>query len=357
MDSTDRKLLDAMQAGIPLVERPYRVLGEGLGLSEQEVLCRIAALKNEGLIRNVSGIFDTRSLGYRSCLVGFGVGEERIDQAAALVSAHPGVSHNYLRACAFSRPNFSLAYCPFNLWFTLAVPSESRLGLEATASYLAREARADAVRLFPNRKVFKIGVRLKMDGDAASEPKEEKSSFSGHGASALTNRLEPFQHQVIQLLQEDLPLLREPFRGASEQYGFKVEEMLKCARELSDRGIMRRYAAVLNHRRAGYTGNIMAVWLVPEEKIDAAGLRAAEFRAVSHCYQRPAYPEWPFTLYTMIHERSREGCEQIVEAISGATGIDDYAKLWTAREFKKVRLRYFTKEFSSWEENALEHGG
>lgn len=350
IDTIDGKLLDAVQAGIPLVERPYRALGEGLGLTEHDVLERVARLKADSVIRNIGAIFDTVRLGYRSSLVGFRLREERIDDAAALINAHPGVSHNYLRSVAFSNDYRPASYCPYNVWFTLAVEPESRLGLDGSVAVLAQETGADAARLFPALRIFKIGVRLDMDSDGAGTRKEEGAFFNGNGASG--SGVCPAERRIVQVLQYDLTLTAEPFREAAQQCGLDVEALLAGARELLQRKVMRRFAAILNHRKAGYSGNVMAAWPVPEEKVEAVGLQMAQFRAVSHCYQRPAYPEWPFTLFTMVHQKSREACEETVAAISRETGIGDYAMLWTVREFKKVRLRYFTEEYAAWEERA-----
>lgn len=351
IDVTDRKLLDAVQAGIPLVERPYRALGEGSGLAEGDVLERIARLKADGFIRNIGAIFDTSRLGYRSSLVGFRVCEGSVDEAAAMINAHPGVSHNYLRRYTLSDSSGVDSCCPYNVWFTLAVSPESRLGLEASVETLARETGAEAARLFPALRVFKIGVRLDMDADAAGVRKEEGHFFTGNGHSE--HGLDHDERQIVRVLQDDLPLMEEPFREAAERCGLGVEAMLACARGLLDRRIMRRFAAILHHRKAGYTGNVMAAWSVPEEKVEAVGQQMAQFRAVSHCYQRPTFPEWPFSLYTMVHQKSREACEETVAAISRETGIGNYAMLWTVREFKKVRLKYFTEEEAVWEERAV----
>lgn len=351
MDTVDRNLLDAVQAGIPLVERPYRTLGEGLGLSEGDVLERIARLKADSVIRNIGAIFDTVRLGYRSSLVGFRLREERIDEAAALINAHPGVSHNYLRSFAFSDGYRPASYCPYNVWFTLAVEPESRFGLEDSVAVLAQEAGAEAARLFPALRIFKIGVRLDMDADAAGARKEEGAFFTGNGASG--HGVCPTERRIVQVLQYDLALTAEPFREAARECELSVEALLAGARELLQRKIMRRFAAILNHRKAGYTGNVMAAWPVPEEQVETVGLQMAQFRAVSHCYQRPTFPEWPFSLFTMVHQKSREACEETVATISRETGISDYAMLWTVREFKKVRLRYFTEEYAAWENRAV----
>lgn len=350
IDTIDGKLLDAMQAGIPIVERPYRALGEGLGLAEGDVLRRVARLKAESLIRNIGAIFDTSRLGYRSSLVGFRLREECIDEAAVYINTHPGVSHNYLRSFAFSSDYRPASYCPYNVWFTLAVEPESRLGLEDSVAVLARDAGADAARLFPALRVFKIGVRLDMDAEAAGARKETGNFFAGNGATGYC--LTPAERRIVRVLQHDLALVEEPFREVARQCGLEVEAVLAGAQELLQRNIMRRFAAILNHRKAGYAGNVMVAWPVPEEKVEAVGLQMAQFRAVSHCYQRPAYPEWPFTLFTMVHQKSREACEETVAAISLEAGISDYAMLWTTREFKKVRLKYFTEDYAAWEEKA-----
>ena len=352
IDAIDGNLLDAMQAGIPLVERPYRALGEGLGLTEGDVLGRVARLKAESLIRNIGAIFDTSRLGYRSSLVGFRLREECIDQAAVWINAHPGVSHNYLRSCAFSSDYKPDSCFPYNVWFTLAVAPESQLGLEGSVAVLAREAGADAARLFPALRVFKIGVRLDMDAEGTGTRKEEGKFFAGNGGTA-GYCLNPTERQIVRVLQHDLALVEEPFREVARQCGLGGEAVLAGAQELLKRNIMRRFAAILNHRKAGYAGNVMVAWPVPEEKVEAVGHQMAQFRAVSHCYQRPVYPEWPFTLFTMVHQKSREACEETVAAISRETGIGDYAMLWTTREFKKVRLKYFTEDYAAWEEKAV----
>jgi DNA-binding Lrp family transcriptional regulator len=350
MDAIDRKLLDAVQAGIPLVERPYRALGESVGLTEGDVLGRVTRLKAESLIRNIGAIFDTSRLGYRSSLVGFRLRDEYVDEAAALINAHPGVSHNYLRSYVFSDDYRPDSYCPYNVWFTLAVAPESRLGLEASVAVLARDTGADPVRLFPALRVFKIGVRLEMNTEAEGARKEKGNFFTSNGAAG--HDLNPDERQIVRFLQNDLSLVEEPFREVARQSGLDVGAILTGARELLQRNIMRRFAAILNHRKAGYAGNVMVAWSVPEENIETIGHQMAQFRAVSHCYQRPAYPEWPFTLFTMVHRKSREECEETATAISRETGIADYAMLWTVREFKKVRLKYFTEDHAAWEEKA-----
>src|SRR5208282_3648162 len=138
---------------------PFEALGKTLGISSLLVVSRLQALKSgeHPVIRQISAIFDSSALGYQRTLVAARVAEDHLDDAAAQINEHPGVSHNYRRDH------------PFNLWYTLAVPSKSRLGLEKTAQELHCRSGAISTRLFPTLKTYKIGVRLQLS-DQASAP-------------------------------------------------------------------------------------------------------------------------------------------------------------------------------------------
>ena len=116
---------------------------------------------------------------------------------------------------------------------------------------------------------------------------------------------------------------------------------------------MRRFAAVMNHRSAGFKANAMGVWAVPEDRLEEIGPHMASFAAVSHCYRRPTYDDWPYSVFTMVHGRSARDCEATIAAIRTDTGIDEYALLWSVKEYKKVRLRYFGDEWREWERTHL----
>ncbi len=135
-----------------------------------------------------------------------------------------------------------------------------------------------------------------------------------------------------------------------------VDELLAACQVFVDRNYMRRFAAVLNHRKAGFGANGMAVWQVPEEDLEEIGPRMAAFQAVSHCYKRPTYPDWPYSIFTMVHARSKQACEEAIEAIAEDTGLTDPSRravLYSTYEFKKIRLMYFTPDYREWEDLAL----
>ncbi|MGD9695634.1 MAG: AsnC family transcriptional regulator [Thermoleophilia bacterium] len=341
-DEADRELLNQMQAGLALVREPFAEIGSRIGMDEEEVLRRLRVLKRAAIVRQLSAIFDTRALGYESSLVAARYPDDRLFEAADIVGGHPGVSHNYRRTHAF------------NLWYTLAVEHGSRIGLEQTMERLAAATGALSMRLLPTLKLYKINVQLDMTGTQATDAKEEAPKPGPvRGDGVLPTEADK---RMILVLQRDLPLEHRPFDVWAEQAGVTPDELLAAAQVFVDRHYMRRFAAVLNHRRAGFGANGMAVWRVPEEQLEEIGPRMAAFKAVSHCYRRPTYPDWPYSIFTMVHARSKEACEEAIEAIAQETGITDpgrRAVLYSTYEFKKIRLMYFTPEYREWEDRAL----
>ena len=332
----DRELLNAVQWDFPLEPRPFAALGERLGSSEPEVRERIAAVKAEGVLRQLSAIFDTRALGYDSSLVAAKIDPERIDDAAARISEHPGVSHNYKRNHAF------------NLWYTIAVPPGE--SLDEHLDVLHRESGAIVTRKLPTLRLYKIGVKLDMTGKTAADAKapvseHERPERRPHMDAPVLSDLEV---AAIRGVQEDLPLVERPFAAYGEQIGCSEDQVLELLASFQARKLMRRFAAVMNHRSAGFKANAMGVWAVPEERLDELGPQMAGFALVSHCYRRPTYPDWPYSVFTMVHGKSARECEATIAAVRAETGVDDYALLWSVKEYKKTRVRYFTPEWDGW---------
>ena len=338
LDRTDRELLNILQSSFPLVEEPFDHIGQELGMAAGEVSDRIRVLKEKNVVRQISAIFDTRRLGYKTVLVAVRFPPDRLDASAHVINEHPGVSHNYARNG------------PFNLWFTLAVaPNES---LEETVEDMARRTGAEAYRLMPTIRFFKIGVNF----DMVNEEGAASDYYSPDGYNKADNkadskadnkewkRAEPvtdFDIRVIRELQEDLPLEPRPFAPMAERLGITQQELFGLADAFEKRSIMRRYSAVLHHRRAGFRANSMAVWKVPPERSVEVGNVMAASPWVSHCYERPTFPDWEYTHFTMIHATSKKRCEEVALDISHATGITDYMLLYSTREYKKTRVRYF----------------
>jgi DNA-binding Lrp family transcriptional regulator len=340
LDDTDRRLLNLMQGDFPIAPRPYQHVAAGAGISEQEALERVRRLLDQRIIRQVTPIFDTRALGYESMLVAAKVDPENPWRAANVINAHPGVSHNYLRNHEF------------NIWFTIATEPDSRLGLDGTLEVLAREAGAASVRQLPTLKLFKIRMDLEME--AGTEKLAAPVAEAVEPAETEPQPHDEFDRAVIRATQGDMPVVPEPYAPAAQRLGIPQSRLLEHLEGMVARRLLRRVAAILYHRRAGFSANGMGVWKVPEEQVMTLGPQMATFRGISHCYQRPTYPDWPYSIFTMAHGRSKEECDAILDSIAAQTKITERSTLYSSTEFKKIRLLYFTDEHRDWER---EHAG
>ena len=324
LDNIDKQILNDIQRTFPLVERPFLELAKEYHITEEQVIERIKKLKDIGIIRQISAIFDTRKLGYKSALVAFAVKENKIEDVANEINKHPGVSHNYERNHEY------------NLWFTLAVPPYGDMKVD-----LEKMALLDGVlkyRVLPTLKMYKIGVKLDMVND---DPEKPKPSDDVKNLETKAEKISELDREYIRQLQKDIEIVKEPFKIITENLGIPSIDLFNKIKEYEKIGIMRRFAAILRHRQAGFTANGMIVWKIPEEKVDDKGLKIASFPQVSHCYRRPVYPDWEFNLFSMIHARTIEAAEKIAKEISSVIGIDNYKILFSSREFKKERVKYF----------------
>lgn len=335
LDDFDKRLLNEMQGSFPIEPRPYAAVARALEVPEERVLARVQELVDERIIRQVTPIYDTRALGYGSMLVAAKVDPEHPWRAATIINSHPGVSHNYLRNHEF------------NMWFTIAVEEDSALGLQCSLDILQELTGAESIRQLPTLKLFKIRMDLELVGGT------EALAKSAVAEDPIELDKQPYDEvdvAVIRATQGDLPVVAEPYAHAARELGMTVDGLVEHLHGMADRGLLRRVAAILFHRRAGFSANGMGVWKVPEDRVMDVGPRMAAFRGISHCYQRPTYADWPYSIFTMAHGRSKEECDAILDAIEAETPeVEGRATLYSSTEFKKIRLLYFTDEFKRWE--------
>jgi DNA-binding Lrp family transcriptional regulator len=325
-------VLEILQKGLPPAAEPYKYIGEASGLDERNVLEIVKDLKDRKIIRNIAGIFEGKSLGYKLSLVSFKVKEEYIEQAAAVINSHPGVSHNYLRKHKF------------NIWFTLA--EENKETFEKSLAAIFRKSGADDYLVLENEKLFKIGVILDLGN--SRDKRESGSVLSEKGSDRPDSDISESMKKSILLLQQDLPVENNPFAGLIKKNNsdISVKELIENFGKLLEAGVMRRYAAVLRHREAGYTSNAMTAWKTGEKFNPDI---FSKNRAITHLYLRTIYPgKWEYPLFAMIHARSDEELKSIVNDLSTESGIDDYLVLNSLKEFKKTRVQYFSEEFKQW---------
>jgi DNA-binding Lrp family transcriptional regulator len=337
LDETDKRLMNLLQSSFPIDPEPFALVASEAELELDDVLARTQRLLDGRIIREITPIFDTRALGYESMLVAAKVDGEHPQRAAQIVNSHPGVSHNYLRTH------------DFNLWFTIATPPDSELGLDGTLEVLMRETGAESMRELPTLTLFKINMNLEMEKGT-----DALAAAAVEAAPPRELDAQPYDEDdkaVIRALQGPMAAVERPYDEAAAELGIDTEALLERLRSMVDRKILRRVAAILYHRRAGFSANGMGVWKVPDEQIMEVGARMASFRGVSHCYQRPTYEDWPYSVFTMAHGRSKQECDAVLDSIADDCGIgpDGRATLYSSTEYKKIRLHYFTDDYARWE--------
>jgi len=326
MDKMDKEILNEIQWTFPLVPRPYSEIAKKFRVSDEEIMQRLGALKENGIVRQLSAIFDTRRLGYKSALVAMAIDPEKLEHVANQINRHPGVSHNYERNHEY------------NLWFTLAVPPSS--DLKSEIDKFSKLSGIKKSRLLPTIKLFKIGVKLEMieEKKADIKPSEEKKKIHEVKFTATEE-----DKNYIRELQKDLEVVERPFLKSAQNLGITEDQLLEKAKYYEEIGIMRRFAAILRHREAGFIANGMIVWKVPTERVEEVGAKLGAFPQISHCYQRPVYPDWPYNVFSMVHCKAIGEAEDMAKQIQKQIDVDEYKILFSSREFKKTRVEYFVE--------------
>jgi len=291
LDGVEQKLLGLLQTRFPLTMKPYADLGLSLDIAEDEIIRHIKHMKIKGLVRQISLVLDAGSLGYKTTLVAMRVRQTQMDRAAMLLIDHPRVSHAYERDHHF------------NLWFTLSVPDTADMDSEVLQ--LRDMIEAEAVFDLPAVKIFKLRTYFGSDED--DQPKVTAGTPDGiicHGVS-----LSSADRNVINELQQDLPLIPRPFAEMSARLGMDEEKLLMQCQSLLSRGVIRRFGASVNHRRVGFAANAMTCWAVPKEMVEVIAKKLVPLRQVSHCYERKTNLLWHYNLFAMIHGYTRELCQ------------------------------------------------
>ncbi len=167
-------------------------------------------------------------------------------------------------------------------------------------------------------------------GKVAKREKVKRKSFSD---IELTDR----DIEIIKELQKNIEITQEPFKRIIDKLGISYSELFNRVEEFKKAGVMRRFAGILNHRRAGFNANAMSVWSVEDDRADEVGEKLASFSAVSHCYLRPKFENWPYNIFAMVHAKTKEESEALIKEMSKEVGVDNYSKLYSTKEFTKTK--------------------
>lgn len=349
LDSVDKAILNMVQRRFPVVSRPYSALGASVGIAEIEAYQRLQDLRTQGYIRRLGAILDSHRLGYYSTLCAAKVPEEKIPVLTRILAEITGVTHNYLRAHLY------------NMWFTLIASSLAKA--EEILKSVKEESGVQDIYSLPALRLFKINVDFNFkkagpnslnSSDTNSDANQLSSTNYGNGISieggchdnpgTFLKQPYPVTEEditLIRLLQEDLPQDPAPFQTLAAKLGQEEKTVLEHTCKLIQTGVIRRFGAVLRHQKAGFVSNAMGVWQVELERVEQVGTIMSGFPEVSHCYERPSLPDWPYNVFTMIHGQSEEECRQVIAKIAQATGVTQYDALYSLKELKKSSMRYF----------------
>jgi DNA-binding Lrp family transcriptional regulator len=313
-------LMDALY-DLPISPNPWEAVGTAVGESGEAVLMRVRGFLRDGFIRDIGPVLNPRSLGYQTTLAAGFVAADRLDSVAAIVSAHPGVSHNYLRECD-----------QFNLWFTLSIPG----GAEELTRELTTlsDQTGVAFRQFDTVQMYKISFRLNGKPPAkASHSSIRFADIDSKGQTALA--------EAIEFLQQGLSLVDRPFLAMAKSAGTMTEtELLRRSEQLRQTGLMRRLGVIWRHRELGLRENVLCVWRMPETRMAEFANRVKTIPNITHCYRRQTYADWPWSIYTMIHGNDSEQCRAGIEELKRAVPEAEYLPLRTLKEYKKARVIY-----------------
>jgi DNA-binding Lrp family transcriptional regulator len=320
LSEEEKALLTIVQASLPLEPRPFRALGERVGIEEQAAIDLLSRLKASRTVRKIGPVFEPAALGLATELGAAEVAPEHLDAVGKAVAAWPEVTHCYVREHRI------------NLWYAGVAASEAWFA-EAGERIRAMEG-VTGIWQLPMLRRFKIRVQFDLGGSRVSAP-----PLRGGG------RLKPApptanDTALIALLQRDLPLVPEPFAALAKGSRWSAEEVLTALRQWAADGRIRRYGALVSHRRLGFTANAMVVASVPAERIEEVGELLASSPSVSHCYERPPFAGFPYNLYAMVHGRSREECLDTATALMCEAAVDSWQALFSTHEYGKSSPDY-----------------
>ena len=304
MTELEQLLLSVVQDAFPLEERPYLVLAEQLGSDEQSVFAAVENLRQSGIIRRIGGVYDSKALGFISRLCAGNVPESALDAFAAAVNKIPAITHNYVRSHEY------------NVWFTVIAQSEAEI--QKIVDDVCAKTELHNVHILSATKKFKINTV--MGGSAAPVIRKNTCVRSKPMAGADRAR--------IRIACDDIPHTLTPFKD----WGVSCDEL----REDLALKRMRRFGAILRHQEAGFAYNAMVCFNAAN-----GGDILAQKPYISHCYERPAFEGFPYTLYAMMHAQSTEELDRQIKEAAESIGNPDYVVLHSVRELKKSSFRFF----------------
>jgi DNA-binding Lrp family transcriptional regulator len=323
----EKQLCNALQKGLPICERPFAKLAKDLNSDEREILRLTRRLKSQRIIRRIGALINYRALGIKSTLVAAHIPQENLPEIAGAVGSLEGVSHNYLRRHYY------------NLWFTLQARTDA--DIKVVLAMLSRRFHIDFYSL-PVKRVFKLDVFF----DANSDGKRLLQGFQKTPRSRLV-KLDKNQRLILSKLQDDLYVNEKPFAFLCSRR-MDTTDVLRIIAELIAKGVIRRIAGVVDHRKLGFAANALFAGEVPKNKVVEVGKKLSRLRIVSHCYERKTFEGWPYNLFAMMHGKNMSQIQRVIKRFVKAEKVNSFQLLPTVAELKKqpVKQNLFYTNFT-----------
>jgi DNA-binding Lrp family transcriptional regulator len=326
-------LLNPWQHDFPLQREPFAVIADALSLSTEQVLAGYRGLLDDGSLSRIGGVF-AAGAGGAGTLAAMAVPPERLEAVAAIVSAHPGVNHNYEREHHF------------NLWFVMT--GRDRAAVDAAIDALESATGLAALRLRMLRP-YRIDLGFDLNGGAAPPQRSARRSSLAARAGQPAPAVDPADWPLAAQVEAGLPLEPRPFDRWAERLGRRPEALLDTLAGWLHGGTLSRFGTVVRHHELGWNANAMTVFDVPDEQVDACGAALARIPGVTLAYRRERAALWRYNLYCMVHGRSREAVQQVLGEAIAPCGLADCprAVLFSRRRFKQTGARRFRDRMST----------
>ncbi|GAA0670327.1 Lrp/AsnC family transcriptional regulator [Natronoarchaeum mannanilyticum] len=342
LDDVDAAIVDGFQSGFPIEERPFRALGDAVGVGEDEALARVERLYDDGIFRRFGPVLNPPVIG-SSTLAAVSVPDERFEEVAAVINDYRQVNHNYRRDHEW------------NMWFVVTAGSRERRD-EILAEIEARTGLS--VLNLPMLTDFYINLEFPVvnadrfaretDADAVPGESESDGEFGSADASATriseeaTGDLSAFEADLLLEIQSGFPLTATPYADVAERLDAEVADVLDAVDRLLVEGCIKRIGCVVNHVLTGFDSNCMVVWDVPDDELDERGVATGSLPYVTLCYHRPRRPEldWEYNLFTMIHGRDPEAVDEKIDELAAEYLPCDHERLYSTETLKQTGARY-----------------
>ncbi|USZ70288.1 Lrp/AsnC family transcriptional regulator [Natronosalvus halobius] len=335
IDETDAAIVDGYQSGFPIAERPFRVVGDALGIDEDEALDRVRRLREDGIFRRFGAVLNPPVIG-SSTLAAVKAPEDRFDEIAEVINGYRQVNHNYARDHEW------------NMWFVVTAGSqetrdrileeiEERTGCTVLVLPMLTDYYIDLE--FPVVNADSFARESLEDGTDASATRISEDAAGG---------LSPLDAALLLAIQDGFPLSRTPYDDIAAELATDlecevcVEEVLEGVSRLQDEGCIKRVGCIVNHVVTGFDANCMVVWDVPDDRLDEWGERAGSLPYVTLCYHRPRRPdlEWPYNLFTMIHGRDQSAVDAKIDELTEEYLPVTHERLYSTETLKQTGAQY-----------------